>query len=109
LFAFGGLGIGFAAIGGAALGYVAFGGGAIGWLGASGSAALARHFAVGGSALAEHANDKAAQAFLHGSTFFRYAPGFTYSMIVLSFVLPPALSLYFKRWRQRNSEAQHST
>ena len=109
LFAFGGLGIGFAAIGGAALGYVAFGGGAIGWLGASGSAALARHFAVGGSALAEHANDKAAQAFLHGSTFFRYAPGFTYSMIVLSFVLPPALSLYFKRWRQRNSEAQQST
>jgi hypothetical protein len=70
LFAFGGLAVGFAAMGGAAVGYVAFGGGAIGWLGASGGAVLARHFALGGGAIAQHANDRAAQAFMHGSYFF---------------------------------------
>jgi RNA polymerase sigma factor (sigma-70 family) len=70
LFAFGGLAVGFAAMGGAAVGYVAFGGGAIGWLGASGGATLARHFALGGGAIAQHANDQAAQAFMHGSVFF---------------------------------------
>jgi RNA polymerase sigma factor (sigma-70 family) len=109
MFAFGGLGIGFAAIGGAALGYVAFGGGAIAWLGASGGAVLARHFAVGGNALAEHVNDPVAHAFMLGSIFFRYAQGFAGIMIALSFLLPPAFSLYFKRWRQRHGQPAQST
>jgi RNA polymerase sigma factor (sigma-70 family) len=101
LFAFGGLAIGLAAIGGAALGYVAYGGGAIGWLGASGGAVLARHFALGGGALAAHANDHAAQAFMQSSVFFHHAEVLAYMLITLSFLLPPALSLCFKRWRER--------
>jgi RNA polymerase sigma factor (sigma-70 family) len=100
LFSFGGLGIGLAAMGGVAVGYLAFGGGAVGWLGAWGGAALARHFALGGGALAANANDQAAQAFMQGSAFFRHAEGFTWAMIVFSFLVPPAVSLYFKRWRQ---------
>jgi RNA polymerase sigma factor (sigma-70 family) len=105
LFAFGGLAIGLAAIGGAAVGYLAFGGAAVGWLGASGGAALARHFALGGGALAAHANDSAAQAFVQSSAFFGHAEVLAYTLIVLSWLLPPALSLYFKRWRERNCQA----
>jgi len=106
LFAFGGLAMGLSAIGGAAVGYVAFGGGAIGWQGAWGGAALARHFALGGGALAAHANDSAAQAFVQSSAFFRHAEALATTLIVLSFLLPPALSLYFKQWRERNCQAQ---
>jgi RNA polymerase sigma factor (sigma-70 family) len=105
LFAFGALAIGLAAIGGVGLGYVAYGGGAIGWLGASGGAVLARHFALGSGALAAHANDPAAQAFMQGSAFFRYAEVLAYTLIALSFLLPPAISLYFKRWRERTCRA----
>jgi RNA polymerase sigma factor (sigma-70 family) len=105
LFAFGGLAIGLAAIGGAAVGYVAFGGGVIGWLGASGGAALAHHFALGGGALAAHANDPAAQAFMQGSLFFRHAGLLANTLIILTSLLPPAVSLCFKRWRERNCQA----
>jgi RNA polymerase sigma factor (sigma-70 family) len=107
-FAFGGLAVGFAAMGGAAVGYVAFGGGAIGWLGASGGAVLARHFALGGGAIAQHANDRAAQAFMHGNYFFRYEWIVFNILIVMSWLLPPALSLYFKRRREREGQAAQS-
>lgn len=109
LFAFGGLAVGFAAVGGAAVGYVAFGGGAIGWLGASGGATLARHFALGGGAFAQHANDQAAQAFMHDSIFFRNEWTVFNILIVISWLLPPAFSLYFKRKRERESQALQST
>jgi hypothetical protein len=108
LFAFGGLAVGFAAMGGAAVGYVAFGGGAIGWLGASGGAVLARHFALGGGAIAQHANDRAAQAFMHGSYFFRHEWIVFNILIVMSWLLPPSLSLYFKRRREREGRAAQS-
>jgi hypothetical protein len=109
LFAFGGLAVGYAAMGGAAVGYVAFGGGAIGWLGASGGAVLARHFALGGGAIAQHANDQAAQAFMHDSVFFRYEWIVFNILIVISWLLPPAFSLYFKRRRERKCQAAKST
>jgi RNA polymerase sigma factor (sigma-70 family) len=109
LFAFGGLAIGLAAIGGAAVGYVAFGGGAIGWLGASGGAALSHHFALGGGALAAHANDPAAQAFMQGSVFFRHAELLANTLIILTSLLPPAVSLRFKRWRERTCHTAAQT
>jgi len=87
--------LGFAATGGGAIGYVAYGGGAIGWLGAAGGATLARHFAMGGGAIAPHANDRAAQMFMQHSAFFRYAEPFTWTMISLSW-LAPIISVYFK-------------
>src|ERR1035437_1386040 len=109
LFAFGGMSLGFAAIGGAAVGYVAFGGGAIGWLGASGGATLARHFALGGGAIAQHANDQAAQAFMDGNVFFRNEWTVFDILIVISWLLPSALTLYFKRRRKRKGQAAKST
>jgi hypothetical protein len=102
--AFGGMAVGFAAIGGAAIGYVACGGGAIGWLGASGGAVWTRHFALGGGALAEHANDQAAQAFMHGNVFFRYEWIVFNTLIVMSW-LPMAVSVYFKRKFARQRQA----
>lgn len=108
-FAFGGMAMGFAAMGGAAIGYMAFGGGAIGWLGASGGATLARHFALGGGAIAEHANDQAAQAFMNGSFFFRHELGIFNILILISWLLPPTLILYFKRRRERKGQAAKST
>ncbi len=109
LFAWGGMAVGGAAMGGAAVGYIAFGGGAIGWLGASGGAVLARHYALAGGAIAQHANDRAAQAFMHGNVFFRYEWTVFYVLIVMSWLLPPALSLYFKRRCERKSQAAQPT
>ena len=106
LFAFGGMSLGFAAIGGAAVGYVACGGGAIGWLGASGGATWARHFALGGGAIAQHANDPAAQAFMNGNVFFRNEWTVFDILLVISWLLPAALTLYFKRRRQRKAQAE---
>jgi zinc protease len=107
LLAFGGLALGLGATGGGAIGYVAFGGGAIGWLGAAGGATLAHHFAVGGGAMAQHANDHAAQAFMQHSMFFRYAGPFTWTMITLSW-LPPILSVWCKRWLNRKCQSTTS-
>jgi RNA polymerase sigma factor (sigma-70 family) len=109
LLAWGGMAVGVAAMGGAAVGYIAFGGGAIGWLGASGGATLARHYALGGGAIAQHANDRAAQAFMHGNIFFRNEWTVFNILIVMSWLLPPALSLYFKRKRERKSQAAQPT
>jgi hypothetical protein len=77
LLGFGAIGLGIAATGGGAVGYVAYGGAAVGWLGAAGGATLAHDFAVGGAAVAQHGNDHAAQIFMRGSIFFRYAERFT--------------------------------
>jgi len=71
-----GVAVGVWANGGAALGYLASGGGAMGWLAAHGGAAVAHSFAVGGSAVAEHANDAAARAFIRGNVFFQYSERF---------------------------------
>jgi hypothetical protein len=102
--AFGGLSLGLAAMGGAAAGYIAYGGGAIGWLGAGGGAAVARHFALGGGAIAEHANDLAARVFMHDNFFFRNELNIFAALIWISWLVPPAASLYFKRRMPRISK-----
>jgi hypothetical protein len=101
ILAFGGLGVGVMAMGGAALGYMAMGGGAIGWLGASGGATVARYFAAGGGAIAPHANDAAARAFMRGSYFFSHEWTIYNIVILYSWLVPPLLTLYFKRRRER--------
>jgi len=70
---FAGVAIGVFAVGGAALGWYAFGGGAAGWAGAVGGSAWSHDYAVGGDAVAAHANDAVAQAFTHGHAFFSLA------------------------------------
>jgi RNA polymerase sigma factor (sigma-70 family) len=106
LFAFGGLSIGGIVMGGAALGYMAMGGGAIGWLGASGGAAVARRFAEGGGVIAPHANDAAARAFMRGSYFFGHQYAIFDILIFFSWLIPPALTLYYKLRRERASRLQ---
>ena len=71
-----GLALGGWAVGGAALGYEAFGGGAVGWQGAMGGMAVAREFALGGAAFAQHANDEVARGFMQHSAFFAFAEWF---------------------------------
>lgn len=103
--AFGGAALGIGAMGGVAIGYLACGGGAIGWLGATGGATMARHFASGGDgAIAQHANDHAAELFMRQSLFFHYAWPFIYVMITVSW-LAPLVGLWFKRWLNRRYPA----
>jgi RNA polymerase sigma factor (sigma-70 family) len=68
--ALGGLAVGGLAVGGGAIGYLALGGGAIGWKAAEGGLAIAREFAQGGMAVAQHADDEAARAYFQNSAFF---------------------------------------
>ena len=63
MIALGGLALGGYSLGGLALGYLAIGGLAVGFQGAIGGGAFAREFALGGLAIAEHANDLAAERF----------------------------------------------
>lgn len=69
----GGIGFGVWVIGGCALGWAAFGGCAVGWHAAEGGLAVARDFALGSSAVADHANDAAARAAMKQDTFFQIA------------------------------------
>jgi hypothetical protein len=73
LLAFGGVALGLWVAGGGTLGYLAYGGGAMGWRAASGGTAVANDFAVGGVALARHANDEAARSFVQNNAFFTHA------------------------------------
>jgi hypothetical protein len=104
LASFGALSLGPWACGGFAAGWHAFGACAVGWRAAQGFVAVARDFAVGAVALARHANDAAAQAFIQDKTFFQFAlaaesHGEWLSILCL---LPPALWLW---WRHKDSGA----
>lgn len=68
---FGGFSAGPWAVGGMAIGLSSFGGCAIAWIGANGGVALAHDFATGAIAMAQHANDAAADTFFAESSFFR--------------------------------------
>lgn len=63
LFAFGGMALGAVAMGGAAIGWIAGGGIAVAWHAALGGMVVAHELALGGSAMAAHANDEAARDF----------------------------------------------
>jgi RNA polymerase sigma factor (sigma-70 family) len=67
----GGIALGVLAFGGLAVGWCAFGGGAVAWHAALGAAAWAHDYAVGASAIANHANDAAARAYIAQSAFFQ--------------------------------------
>ncbi len=105
VFAFGGMALGIAAIGGASIGYLAFGGGAIGWLGATGGAVVARHYATGGGAIAEHANDQAANVFMQNNFFFHNCYHIFFVLILFSWIVPAGSTLIYKWRRERNARA----
>lgn len=102
VFAFGGMALGILALGGASIGYLAFGGGAIGWLGAMGGATLARHYAVGGGAIAEHANDHAAYAFVHSNLYFQSVYHIFFVLFLFTWIVPSGSIVLFK-WRRERS------
>jgi hypothetical protein len=80
---FGGLAVGLAplgafsfgawAMGGFVVGWQAFGGCALAWSAAQGGVAVAHDFALAGVALAQSANDAAAEVFIRNSAFFQRA------------------------------------
>jgi RNA polymerase sigma factor (sigma-70 family) len=76
LVSFAGVAMGVWVAGGMALGRLAFAGCAVASLAAKGGTAVAHSFAVGGAALAEHANDAAAQQFMQSSQFMIWAEWF---------------------------------
>jgi len=96
----GGVALGLLALGSLATGVVALGAFSLGWTGAAGAIGVARDYALGRLAIAEHANDAAATAFAihyHLSAVF-------YLLLVLVFVLavgPVALL----SWRTRRRES----
>lgn len=94
--AFGGFSLGFAATGGGAIGYVAYGGCSLAWLAAAGGCPIAHDYALGGAALAAHANDDVAREFMRQSFFFRYAEPFSGIMIIVSW-LSVLVSVWFKK------------
>jgi RNA polymerase sigma factor (sigma-70 family) len=100
LVSFGGFSLGPWAIGGMAVGWQAFGGCAMAWLAAHGGVAVAHNFAIGGVALARHANDAAAEAFIRDTPFFQNAlAAMGYAQwLSLLWLLPAALWW----WQRRN-------
>lgn len=102
LISFGGFSLGLWAIGGIAVGGQAVGGCALAWRVAEGFVAVAREGATGMVALARHANDADAQAFVAKSAFFRTAHvAFRYAnWLYLLFLLPLALGLWNKKQRK---------
>jgi RNA polymerase sigma factor (sigma-70 family) len=75
LFSLGVLSVGAAALGVAAMGVWALGGFAAAIYAAKGGLAIASDLAVGGRAIAAHANDALANAFFQRHAFFRFADG----------------------------------
>ncbi len=78
------------------MGRLAYGGCALGWTAALGGAAFAREFARGGLALAKHANDAAAGAFIQNNTFLQNAPAvmrYIYRASLV-FLLLPVLAVW---------------
>jgi RNA polymerase sigma factor (sigma-70 family) len=101
LVSLGALSFGSWACGGLAVGWYALGACAVSWTAAQGSVAVSHDFAVGAVALARHANDAAAVAFMGDSTFFRTAVAASRHVQWLSMLclLPPALWLW---WRHKD-------
>lgn len=97
----GGLGLAVYALGGGAFGIYSIGGLAFGWRAALGGGAIAKNYAVGGYAAAEHANDPIAMEYMktsvmrYGDLVAQHARWF----IVLAFI--PALVALYKRWKSR--------
>ena len=102
-----GLALGGWAVGGGAAGYDAFAGGALGWRAAMGGMAVAREFAVGGAAFAQHANDAIARAFMQNSLFFPHAEAFMRHASLLIW-LPMLLVVWQAMRVRRRLQAQAS-
>ena len=99
-----GLAIGFLAFGGGAIGILATGGGVVAWYAASGGFAMAREYAIGGQAIANHANDMVAKDYFRNSVFFSAARLIgEHSRWFLLLVFLPIFQNLIHKWRHRGS------
>ena len=97
----GGLAAGVFAVGAVALGYMVCGGAAIAWLASCGGAAVAHEFALGCFALAQHANDETARAFVRNSPLFSHGYLFSnLSILLLGLAMVPRFLYWRKQLRQ---------
>ncbi|HRY51822.1 MAG TPA: sigma-70 family RNA polymerase sigma factor [Candidatus Paceibacterota bacterium] len=103
LFAMAGMAIGVWAIGGLAVGYLACGGAALGWLAAAGGSAVARAYAIGGVAVAQHANDSIAREFIRTDAFLGGAQAMLQSGWFQVACWLPMLLVAWQLWRMRNA------
>ncbi len=101
-----GFGLGVWTVGGLVSGLMAVGGCAAGWKAALGGIAVAHQFAQGGVALAPHANDAVAQAFIGDHAFFHYS-----LLLVTKWLWPtllattlPSLFIWRATRKRRNQE-----
>jgi hypothetical protein len=105
----GGLAIGALALGGLAIGVLAAGGAAIGWAAAFGGLAIAREYALGGEAIAQHANDQAARDYLSGNGFFATADTIMdYSFLFLFLALLPAVLALLNKTKHQHTPSTPS-
>lgn len=99
----GGLAIGIDALGGGAIGYIAAGGGAFAWHAAYGGLAIAHDFALGGQAMAAHANDAVARDFMTHrsvvSSLFRFLIRPWTELCLLAWVLLAVLWQRGHQWK----------
>jgi hypothetical protein len=102
--ALGGAAVGIFAQGGVALGYLASGGVAVAWLAASGGAAISHHLALGHVAVAQHANDATARAFIRNNLLFSHYT-LLMNFIMLSSCLGVLPGLFYMRKRSRQLRA----
>jgi hypothetical protein len=99
ILAFAGVSIGAWSVGGLALGAFALGGGAIAIWAANGGLAIAHEYAIGGLAIAAHANSDAARIYMESSQFFSIASvaaRHSRWLLVLVFIVP-VIVLYVNR------------
>jgi RNA polymerase sigma factor (sigma-70 family) len=101
----GGVAFGFLVLGSLAAGVFALGAFAIGWTGSSGAIAVARYFALGGLAIADHPNDLAAAAF---ATEHHLAAVF-YSLLALVFILAVVPTAFAARLTRRRSTSSSTS
>jgi len=116
IFAVGGGAVGLLATGGLAVGWLAFGGGAFAWKAAKGGYALAHEFAIGGAAVAPHANDAAARAYVDTAWFFNTVePALArmhqlqqtgwFEAVAIGIALVIAIPFWFAAYRRRQPRA----
>lgn len=107
-FAFGGMAVGYCALGGLAIGYLAHGGCALALHAAGGGMAVAREFALGGSAYAAHANDALARQTIESHTFFRVSDAIMRQPLLINLVWMPMLLVFWQVQRVRRARQQQA-
>jgi hypothetical protein len=101
----GGLSFGLFALGGGAAGVIAFGGAAIGALAAWGGLAVSCSWAMGGHAIAPHANDAEATRFFASRWYLRSAIWLFWNRWVFAvLLLPPLAARTIAAWNRKRRE-----